>query len=171
MAAPVPSSELLAVSGPGPVDAALARLAAVTRVLQVSSMLAVSASGVALVWSLLGLRLVRDQVLGASRWTYSLDVGSVLTAGIAMLAAILYEITRQRGDVLFDEISDELQWHMRKRKVQSEAVEYRPQLDARIVLRSFAHASELPFVPGRHGPAIVLLSNVALLTLVLVYAR
>lgn len=71
----------------------------------------------------------------------------------------LYESSRRKGDVLFEEISDELEWNVKNHKAEQIANE-RPEINARITLRSFAKTTDLPFVPGRFGPAFYFVFNV-----------
>lgn len=95
----------------------------------------------------------------------------MLTATLALPAFILagyFERLRKIGDVLFLEISDELQWNIRSKEMRSEesAARERPKLDVRITLRSFARASDLPLIPGKFGPAIYIAINVLIAVVV-----
>src|SRR5207248_3149729 len=78
----------------------------------------------------------------------------LLMAFVTLFFAIHFETIRKRGDILFKEISDELQWNVRFSDPDSPgtAPPRRPSFDARLTLRSFAQASDLPLVPGRYGP-------------------
>jgi hypothetical protein len=91
---------------------------------------------------------------------------------IALLAVAVFESTRKRGDVMFEEISDEVQWRVAQDRPQkglepSSHPDKRPSLEMRIALRSFASATDLPLIPGRYGPAAYAVGNVLLaLTLI-----
>ncbi|HXQ72190.1 MAG TPA: hypothetical protein VN844_16965 [Pyrinomonadaceae bacterium] len=81
---------------------------------------------------------------------------------IAVVAIVRYETLRKRGDALFEEISDELQWNLRQNVTETIARE-RPELNARVALRSFARATDLPLIPGRYGPVIYVAINLVIL--------
>lgn len=114
---------------------------------------------------------------------FGTDFG-VLAAGIlafsSVVIAVCFELLRKRGDVLFKEISDELQWNVRFSKrsrsiqptsnqnvlgdhdqpVQSRTK--RPELATRVMLRSYANAADLPLVPGKFGPLFYVVVNAGL---------
>jgi hypothetical protein len=83
----------------------------------------------------------------------------LITAFIALVLAVHFETIRKRGDILFKEISDEIQWNLRFSDSESTdtAPHKRPQFNARLTLRSFAQASDLPLIPGRYGPLMYVL--------------
>lgn len=98
---------------------------------------------------------------------FPMSMGFMVNAVILffVLAGVVYfEILRKRGDAIFEELSDELQWYIRDgRKLKTQTGDYddseswaeeRPTLNARIVLRTFSRTTDLPLVPGRFGPAI-----------------
>lgn len=92
--------------------------------------------------------------------TFSLLV--LCSSALALISVVVYESLRKQGDSLFEEVSDELQWNIRKagRKTTAGAdyeatvADERPKLHTRIILRSFARATDLPLIPGKFGPAI-----------------
>jgi hypothetical protein len=93
---------------------------------------------------------------------------SSLVSTSALLCLIAYEYERKRGDALFEEISDELQWYVREGDTESAS---RPVIGARVVLRSFARGVDLPLAPGKFGPAIYFLVNAISIFLQLYYIR
>lgn len=99
---------------------------------------------------------------------------SVLLGIWALAGIVMYEYLRKKGDVLFEEISDELQWYVQSDGpdigVQGTA-EKRPILRARIVLRAFAQNTDLPLVPGKFGPAVYVLVNMIVVFLLLYFIR
>lgn len=147
-------------------EPALRRLAKCTYRLKIVSLVAVFASLATLVACLASLRGVHLSKLAQL-------AGGLLpiAAGLAMVAAGVYEFLRSQGDVYFDEISDHLQWDLRERKASGRVAESRPPIEVRIKLREFAHAAELPFLPGPHGPTLCILFNAGLLFLAVMYAR
>lgn len=84
----------------------------------------------------------------------------VFTVGTVVILS-LFEALRKRGDVIFQELSDELQWHVGRRS-GSEVPRERPLLDARVSLRAFSATSELPLIPGRFGGAIYAALNLSI---------
>ncbi len=89
-------------------------------------------------------------------------VVALLLASAVLIIATSFERLRRFGDVLFLEISDELQWNIRATEMRAgeSAASERPKLHVRIALRSFARASDLPLIPGKFGPAIYIAINV-----------
>ena len=83
---------------------------------------------------------------------------------LVITAIYLYESKRRQGEVLFEEISDELEWHIKGDK--TEAASTRPEIDARISLRSFFKTTDLPFIPGKFGPAFYLGFNIIITILI-----
>jgi hypothetical protein len=83
----------------------------------------------------------------------SLIVVSIIIPMATIILLSLHETLRKRGDALFQELSDELQWHV-GRRLESDMPRERPLLAARVSLRAFSAASELPLVPGRFGGAV-----------------
>ena len=81
---------------------------------------------------------------------------------LALILAVANERLRRTGDVLFQEIGDELQWNTRAEKVPpgKGAANERPPLEARVILRRFAQGTDLPLVPGRFGPAVYAAFNI-----------
>jgi hypothetical protein len=94
---------------------------------------------------------------------------TIAAIGVSALNALFYSVTfesrRKEGDALFKEISDELQWYIRferaeTSKTASSAPEHRPDLGARLTLRTYAQTSDLPLIPGAYGPLLYALINI-----------
>jgi hypothetical protein len=81
---------------------------------------------------------------------------------ISLLAIVMYESWRRRGDAVFEEISDEIQWNVgyRDRETSEKYPDQSPPIVARVMLRNFARTTDLPLVPGKFGPAIYAAVNV-----------
>ena len=78
----------------------------------------------------------------------------------ALVAILAFDQTGRRGAVLFEEISEELELHVRSRAQEAPArLSDPPGLTARIVLRDFARSTDLPMVPERSGSAIYAILN------------
>lgn len=78
---------------------------------------------------------------------------------MTLIMIYIYESFRKKGDVLFEEISDELEWNV-KNHPENQGGNERPEINARISLRSFVKTTDLPFIPGKFGPAFYLVFNV-----------
>lgn len=88
-----------------------------------------------------------------------------LFALLASYGAGMYEVWRKRGDALFEEVSDEMEWNIRGARLSEGGTiaRERPNIEVRATLRTFARASDMPFIPGRLGPAIYIAVNLVLL--------
>ena len=88
-----------------------------------------------------------------------------LLAGLsAILGAGLYDYFRRQGNILYDEISDEMEWHVRRARLsEGEALaEQRPDVKLRLIMRMFSHANDLPLIHGKTGPMVYVLLNLSL---------
>jgi hypothetical protein len=86
---------------------------------------------------------------------FELQMPKLLTVTLCLggfLLIAFFETRRRRGDVFFDELSNELQWSGPTRPAKTVAQE-KPPIRVRIILREFVQASDLPLLPGRYGPA------------------
>lgn len=73
-----------------------------------------------------------------------------------ILLLFLWERLRVEGKMLFEEISDELEWHHRTFKPRVTYSETTPEpvnLGIRVSLREFLDASDMPLIPGPFGAA------------------
>jgi hypothetical protein len=87
------------------------------------------------------------------------NVAMLLVVTFVAVSLIVYQdIQRRKGNVIYEEISDEFQ--------REGALPSGKSLEARLILRSFVHSSELPLAPGRYGPLIYFLVNIAVTILV-----
>jgi hypothetical protein len=84
---------------------------------------------------------------------------------VSIVSVVRYDSLRKRGDALFEEISDELQWNVRNDLNLKPTMAERPMLNARVALRSFARATDLPLIPGKYGPGIYATTNFVILFL------
>jgi hypothetical protein len=129
----------------------LRRLSQLTRLMQKVALGTFGTALFALVTLFIELSL-RERAMHFSDAAENFTMFKVLTIGISLLgfcAITLFELLRRQGDVLFEELSNELQWGS---KLPSTA--NKPRIGQRIVLRDFVQASDLLLVPGRFGPAI-----------------
>ncbi len=111
-------------------------------------------------------------VLAITHPSYRYDYAEVpmfmvlLSFGIlvfALFATAWYDRVLRRGNVFFEEISDELEWHVKPARAVERA-EPRgdpPNLKARLILRDFARTTDLPLFPGSQGPGIYTILNLA----------
>ena len=76
-----------------------------------------------------------------------------------MLLALLWDYERRRGNILFEEISNETQWHLVQGQSDGASAYHspadeRPAMETRIIMRQFVAACEWPLVPGRYGGTV-----------------
>lgn len=83
-------------------------------------------------------------------------LGVLLTfAFVTFMALLRYDTHKRAGDAIYEEVSDELQWHLtREVKGESPQRKDRPELEMRVLLREYAIGTDLPLVRGPHGPMI-----------------
>lgn len=101
-----------------------------------------------------------------------LEIGLLVSS---ILVLLLYDRSISRGDAIYQEISDELEWQVKdlasnkdqKVHVYSSSKD-RPGLSVRLALRDFVLAARLPLVRGSQGGAYYLFINMAIAILVLV---
>ncbi|HEY0459224.1 MAG TPA: hypothetical protein VGC97_08820 [Pyrinomonadaceae bacterium] len=80
------------------------------------------------------------------------------------LFVVIYDSRLKQGNAIFEEISDELQWNINKAPTQSNSssavADNRPELETRIILRTYARTTDLPLFPGKYGPALYIFLNI-----------
>lgn len=149
--------------------AALSKLERVSQVLRrfskVVLITTVVSFGILLATLLIGDR----KPSGSFDWPAAL---SLLFGCIALYGCASHEMRRKRGEDLFEEIADEVE-----RKIVSVAGNptFEGELEllsrARLALRDFAHASDLPFIPGKFGPTVYAAVNLLIPILILFSSR
>ena len=78
-------------------------------------------------------------------------------------ALVFRDSVRKGGETLFEELSDELQWHvLNDRQSLTQGIEGRPSLEMRYQLRRFARNTDLPLISGPIGTAIYALLNLSI---------
>lgn len=95
-----------------------------------------------------------------NREIYPLIAIAVLTANLFLL--VMRDSLKKRGDALFEELSDELQWHALGKISNEKLAESRPRLSIRVALRTYARTTDLPLVPGRYGEAVYAAFSIAM---------
>ncbi len=88
---------------------------------------------------------------------------SIVLSGCSLIMLIMYDLSRRRADVLFEEISDELEWNVRDSgtKVGSR----RPDLNHRVILRGYARSEFLPLTPFPAGITVYFVVNMGMAVL------
>lgn len=147
---------------------ALSKIERVSQVLRQFGIVVLSATiisfGVMFVVLLMG-----ERPKGGFDW---LAACSLLLGCVALYGCASHEMWRKRGDALFEEISDEVERGIVS--VAGEPVfegESNLLLRARLALRDFAHASDLPFIPGKFGPTVYAAVNLLIPILILFSSR
>lgn len=98
-------------------------------------------------------------ILRMGLYQMALQVTFYLAIGLwiaTIVSVTLHETNRKQGEAIFEEVSDELQWHVRYLGEYDKAPSSnsRPELRARVTLRSFTRTTDLPLIPGSFGPAL-----------------
>lgn len=87
-----------------------------------------------------------------------------------LVMVVFYENYRKRGETLFEEISDEIQWRISDRQVskydEEVLIDYKPWLESRVILRDFVKTTDLPLIPGKYGTSIYAIINIVIAFLV-----
>lgn len=91
------------------------------------------------------------------------SLGSMLLFFLIICMLVHYERTKKRGRVLYEELSDELQWRITNDSSVSRRVARDPGIRARIILRSFIYETALPFLPDHIGSFVYLTAGTLLL--------
>lgn len=104
---------------------------------------------------------------------------SVIPCMLTIVLIGIYDQFKRRGDALFEEISDELQWHITQRFTKPEKNNKQgettnknsssPDLQLRITLRTFARSIQLPLTPGHLGPVIYVAINLLIVVFSTLY--
>lgn len=91
----------------------------------------------------------------------------LLITFINFVCIVFYENLRKRGEAIFEEISDELHWFIGYREKEPNNIsQKRPEFQIRVLLRSFAKTTDLPLIPGKFGPAIYMVINIAIISII-----
>lgn len=90
------------------------------------------------------------------QWFIILQVSAMLFVMVVFLA-MLFEQLRRRGEIIYEEVTDDLHRFYRETEMD------RPRIAFRIALKNFATAMDLPLVPGRYGVSLYILLNLAVL--------
>jgi hypothetical protein len=155
-----------------PVEKSLYSLDKITRILSSYSRIILVVTFINLILSIIVLLQVNyyssKNYSSGDSFTVSFTLFFCYISSLLILGALyLYESTRKRGEVLFEEISDELEWYVDKSVNKTSSI--RPEIDARISLRSFVKTTDLPFVSGKSGPAFYLILNIVLIIISTLY--
>lgn len=92
---------------------------------------------------------------------------AALPSLVLPLAAVyylaLFDSTMRRGNILFDEISDELQFYLLGERTYTAGPlpvnSARPDLNVRVSLRNYVNATNLPLFSGRAGITVYFFLN------------
>jgi hypothetical protein len=87
---------------------------------------------------------------------------SLLLLPLALAALLGHDFSRRRGDALFEEISNGLEWD---HKNQSQRSKDLSASSYRTILRDFAHSANLPLIRGAAGYPVYLFINCAAVVL------
>jgi len=149
---------------------AIASLKEISRVAAILGISAFAASMAELViflyltyLALFGLRVF--SALRLDYWRHKAAVPMavlVCLAAISVFLLVIYDAIRRRGSAIFEEISDDLHGYSGSRAASHISDTEGVPLDARVVLRTFSRATDLPLVPGKFGRTVYFLVNIFL---------
>jgi len=93
---------------------------------------------------------------------YTLIVVAIFA--FVVISSVIFDQLRRLGSVLFEEISDDLEWHIDAERRTLDTLRVKesknaPPLTVRLTLRHFAQSSELPLITGRQGLILYILLN------------
>lgn len=135
----------------------LERISGRMRIVSVLIMLITLANMVLTLWTIHGISMSN-----LSDWSISENTAGVLFfTTAAVIAIVLFDFLKRRGDAYFEELSDELHGS----KISDEDF----SLGARIIMRSYSNHSSLPLIPGRFGAGIMAGANILLSFLTLTF--
>lgn len=122
-------------------------------------------------WTIVAMILVAVSPLVVALIFRAYAVRGIFTLSAALLLSLLlylllvYERCRKRGRVLYEELSDELQWRITSGDDKTSTIRRKrnPGIRARVVLRSFVYSTDLPMLSGNTAAFVYFASGVALL--------
>lgn len=160
-------------SSPSAMSEALNWLRRATQRLRVLSLIIASLSILHLIW---GITLAAYIIAGGY---FPFEVGGVILSDVGLfLLIVLYLIQFDRmvsrGNVYFQEISDEVEWYIGSTKeALSTHPRERPDLSLRVLLRDFNQSTRLPLMRSEGGGGIqyfvICLTGLFLNTILLAY--
>ena len=144
------------------VSEVLDRLQSTMHRLRMLGLMAFLSTAMALVSSIffLAMRAAENSPFRYVRIEYFSFVAMVVS--MSFLFLVMYDNSRRRGDALFEEASDELQWNLTKTLKNDDSYNRseRPALKARVILREYSTSIDLPLARGKNGILIYATTNV-----------
>lgn len=77
---------------------------------------------------------------------------------LGVFALIKFNELRKRGMILYDELTDEIDWSNKRKEFM-----HRPPIEMRIIVKEFVKSADLPFTSGPNGLAFYLIILLALI--------
>jgi hypothetical protein len=146
----------------------LDRIARNTRVIRLGGLVILLLS-LANLFVLVASVIYLGNVTDSYDYTAAFLIASATLTFFTLTVLAIVESLRKRTDAYFQEVSDELQYspnsaaHTSNPSQPSERLRKRLELQARVVLREFSVASDLPLMPGRLGVSLYALVALAIL--------
>src|SRR5204863_291803 len=116
----------------------------------------IRAVSIAVVGTLFGIAVPLVQMAFSFRNVYGTYFGAdyLLLASASCLINLVflfaYDNLKKRGDAIFEELSDELQWRLVPGN-ETITPKSRPRLDTRIAMREYILSTDLPLTRGKSG--------------------
>jgi hypothetical protein len=85
----------------------------------------------------------------------------------SIFSLLTYDRNKKQGNVLFEELSDELEWRVKETNNEKKIniPKENPVLRTRIALREYTYTTELPLVKGQYSITLYFILNIVLLIL------
>lgn len=143
------------------IDQAIKRLKADTRQLRLrsNSIITTTVFNLLVFFTALARGSVKSPTLDFSGPTL-IGISALATASV-IIFSVRYDRALRHGDVVFEEISEELQVQLRE-TVSSSRATSRPRLGVRLAMREFSLASRLPIIKNKQGALIYSIFNLTL---------
>ncbi len=117
-----------------------------------------------LFWVFIVLLALTVRNFGMNIGLYVFSIAALCIALFSTAAAFQHDRLRRDGEIIFDELSNELE-------STPDTLPRQAELDLRIVMRTFVAASDLPLLQTRNAAAIYVLINLFSVVLSLLFIR
>jgi hypothetical protein len=124
----------------------------------------VVASATVLNATLLTGAIITPNAQRSSSFAFFAAVASSVLLPLILIALLRFDRRRRRGDAVFEELSDELQWYVKNSTTGEASGRYRPDITVRRAMREFVASSTLPLTKNYTSGIIFYLGLNALIS-------
>lgn len=79
---------------------------------------------------------------------------------IVFLSSLLFDLYRRKGKAYYDEITEEMHGKALNSNKSSDENDSK-SMEARLAMRQYMNAMDIPLLPGKYGPVIIIGLNIA----------